>query len=57
MSELSEKLERNARFYASEAVALGEDQKRRDRRHLGAKEAATIAELLREAAEALKVPA
>lgn len=59
MSELTDKLERNARFYANEALALGESPERRDRRHLGSKEAAMIAQMLREAADALKerVPA
>jgi hypothetical protein len=54
MTELTEKLSRNARFYAAESVALGEDVARRDRRNLGAKEAATISQLLREAADALQ---
>lgn len=57
MSDLTDKLERNARFYANEAAALAEDPARRDRRHLGAAEATTISELLREAAAALEVPA
>lgn len=56
MSELTDKLERNARFYANESLALAEDPARRDRRHLGSKEAATIAQMLREAADALKTP-
>lgn len=54
MSDLIEKLARNARFYASESVSLGEDPQRRDRRHLGAKEAASIAQMLREAVDALE---
>lgn len=57
MSDLIEKLERNARFYANEAIALAEAPDRRDRRRLGSQEAATISQLLREAANALKVPA
>lgn len=54
MTELTEKLARNAKFYAQESLALGEDPTRRDRRQLGAKEAATISQLLREAADALE---
>lgn len=54
MTDLIERLARNARFYASESVALGEDPQRRDRRHLGAKEAASIAQMFREAVDALE---
>lgn len=54
MTELTDKLARNAKFYANESLALGEDIARRDRRQLGAKEAATISQLLREAADALE---
>lgn len=54
MSELTDKLARNAKFYANESLALSEDSARRDRRQLGAKEAATISQLLREAADALE---
>lgn len=54
MSELLEKLERNARFYSIEAMELGKDSSRRDRRCLGAEEAATISQLLREAADKIK---
>lgn len=50
MSELIEKLERNARFYESEAAAF----KPEGSRHLGPKEAKAIADLLVEAADALK---
>lgn len=54
MTDLTEKLARNARFYATESLALREDPTRRDRRQLGADEAATISQLLREAADALE---
>lgn len=50
MSDLVEKLERNARFYDNEAKAL----KPEGARHLGPNEAQAIAELLTEAAGALK---
>lgn len=56
-TDLVAKLERNARFYANESAALAEAPDRRDRRRLGTDEAATISQLLREAADALKVPA
>lgn len=52
--ELVGKLERNARFYANESIELNKAPERRDRRHLGTKEAAAISQLLREAADALK---
>jgi hypothetical protein len=52
-TELVAMLERNARFYATESVALNAEGSRRDRRQLGAKEAATIAQLLRRAADAI----
>ena len=52
--QLIEKLEANARFYENEAVALAEAPDRRDRRRLGAQEARTISELLRDAAAALR---
>ena len=52
--ELIDKLTRNARFYHNEAIALAEKSERRDNRHLGAEEAKTISELLREAAKALE---
>lgn len=52
-TETIEKLDRNAQFYENEAVALAEKSERRDRRKLGAEEAATIAGLLREASAAL----
>lgn len=55
MKEMIEKLERNARSYANESAALAEDPARRDRRCLGEREAALISQLLREAADALKV--
>jgi hypothetical protein len=45
MSDLLEKLRRNARFYESEAKSM----RPHDARHLGPKEAAAIAELLNEA--------
>lgn len=51
--EIIEKLNRNAKFYEAEAAALAEVSERRDRRRLGAEEAATMAALLREAAIAL----
>lgn len=54
MSELTDKLERNARFYATEAMELGKDSARRDRRCLGEREAATISQLLREAHDTIK---
>lgn len=57
MTELIEKMERNARFYSNESLALGEDITRRDRRHLGSQEAATISQIFREAADALKISA
>lgn len=50
MNEIIEKLERNARFYESEAAAF----KPEGARHIGPKEAKTIAELLTEAANALR---
>lgn len=49
MSDLIEKLARNARFYEHEAVALKEDETRRDNRNLGWREAKAIADLLTEA--------
>lgn len=52
MSELIEKLERNARFYELEAAAL----KPTGARHLGPSEATEIAKLLREAVAALPKP-
>lgn len=52
--ELIERLERNAIFYQREAAALAVNLERRDRRRLGAEEAQTIANLLSEAAKALK---
>lgn len=55
--ELIDKLERNARFYHNESVALAEAPDRRDRRRLGSEEAATISKLLREAADSLRHPA
>jgi hypothetical protein len=55
MTSIIEKLERNARFYHNESIALAEAPDRRDRRRLGAEEAGTIAELLREAVAALKI--
>lgn len=57
MTELTERLARNAKFYANESLALSEDLARRDRRQLGAKEAATISQLLHEAKEALELKA
>ena len=51
MSELLEKLRRNARFYQNEATALAENYIRRDNRFLGAEEAKTIGSLLTEAAD------
>lgn len=50
MSELLEKLERNARFYDNEAKAMRPE----GARHLGPKEARAIADLLGEAVAALK---
>lgn len=52
--ELVGQLERNAKFYENEAMALAERIERRDNRRLGANEARTIADLLRQAAAALR---
>jgi hypothetical protein len=49
VSEIIEKLERNARFYESEAAAM----KPEGARHLGPQEAKAIAILLTEAIDAL----
>lgn len=54
MTELIDKLKRNAKFYENEAFALGEVAERRDRRKLGASEAGAIAVLLREAVAELE---
>jgi hypothetical protein len=51
---LIERLEREARFYRGEALALAEKPERRDNRRMGSMEALTIAGLLSEAAKALK---
>jgi hypothetical protein len=50
MSDLTDKLEANARFYEGEAAAL----KPNGARHLGPEESAVIAKLLRDAAEMLR---
>lgn len=50
---LIEKLLRNAHTYSKEAEWLAQDERHRDVRQLGSREAKTIADLLREAADEL----
>lgn len=54
MKDLIAKLKRNSEFYLNEYCALDEEHERRDRRRLGAREAKTISDLLRDAAAALE---